>query len=196
MVVVNRRPAIFYILWIIVFIIFIIRFYLTNPTNYNNEANYLLNLLEIEEKPIEDYCMNCQIIQHVGTVHCFICNKCIEGFDHHCFWINKCVGEKNKNKFYQLIWVMEINIIINFFVSVLEINNKNNKNEHNFNQKDLFRVFIIILNTLILLFASVVICPLIKFYYYQAKEKTSNTIDYNNRKSTRLLNKLDEEDFI
>ena len=188
--------SIFYILWIIIFIIIIIRFYLTNPTNYNKEENYLINLLEIEEKVIEDYCMNCQIIQHINTVHCFVCNKCIEGFDHHCFWINKCVGEKNKTKFYQLIWAMEINIIINFFVSILEINKKKNKRGENFNQKDLFRVFIIILNTLILIFASIVICPLIKFYYYQSKEKTSNTIDYNNRKSTRLLNKLDEEEFI
>ena len=88
---------IIYILWIIFFAYLIVRFYSVDPTLYNNRRSYLLNYLETEEQSIEDYCINCQIVQHLNTVHCLICNKCIEGFDHHCFWINRCIGNKNKN---------------------------------------------------------------------------------------------------
>ena len=186
--------SIIYILWAIVFIFIIIRFFLSNPTSFNDRSNYLINLLETEEKSIEDYCINCQIIQHKGTVHCLLCNKCIVGFDHHCFWINKCVGIKNKNYFYHLICAMQIHVIISLILCIFGLPKK--QKNFDLNNLGFFRVFIIILNTFILIFASFVICPLIKFYYYQSKEKTSNRIDYNERSNTRLLNKLDDEDLI
>ena len=50
--------TIFYIIWMFILMIFIIRFYLIDTTKYNNQPNYLLNLIEIEEKPIDDYCLN------------------------------------------------------------------------------------------------------------------------------------------
>ena len=184
--------SIIYILWIIIFIYFIIRFYIKNPTSFNTNKNYLLNMLENEEKSIEDYCINCQIIQQNDTVHCFICNKCIEGFDHHCFWINKCIGKKNKYNFYYLIWAIQMHVIINLFFCFLGTSKKQEIN----NNKDFFRLFLIILNTLILIFTSIIICPLIKFYYYQSKEKTSTRINYNEHKNTMLINKFDEEDLI
>lgn len=187
--------TVFYILWIFIFIFFIFRFYLSDSTIYNNRRNYLLNLIETEEKSIEEYCINCQIVQHSGTVHCFMCNKCIKGFDHHCLWINKCVGEKNKNYFYQLICAIQMHVFINFLVCVFCIQIKDKYNTQ-MNYKGFFGIFLITLNTLILIFSSIVICPLIKFYYYQEKEKTSNTIDYSQRNNTRLLTKLDEEEII
>ena len=150
-----------------------------------------MNILEIEEKSIEDYCMNCQIVQQNDTVHCFICNKCIEGFDHHCFWINKCIGKKNKDYFYYLIWAIQIHVIINLFLCFLS-SNKNPINEN----KDIFRLFMVVLNTLVLIFTSLIVCPLIKFYHYLSKEKTSNRINYNDHKNTMLINKYDEEDLI
>ena len=183
--------SIIYILWLIIFSVFIIRFYLKNPTTFNQTKNFLMNILEIEEKSIEDYCMICQIVQQNDTVHCFICNKCIEGFDHHCFWINKCVGKKNKDYFYYLIWAIQIHVIINLFFCFLS-SNKKPINEN----KDIFRLFMVVLNTLVLIFTSLIVCPLIKFYHYLSKEKTSNRINYNDHKNTMLINKYDEEDLI
>ena len=189
---------ILYLLWLIVFIYFIIRFCMSNPTNYNNKRNFLLNILENEESSIEDYCIKCQIIQRYDTVHCLICNKCIEGFDHHCFWINKCVGAKNKKYFYYLICAMQIQAIINFFICILCFNKKSEdgNNNHNFNKT--IRILLIVINTLILICSTIVICPLIKFYYSQSREKMSNNIDYyyERKSSNRLLHKLDEEEFI
>ena len=108
-----------YILWIIFFLYLIVRFYSVDPTIYNSRRNYLLNYLETEEKSIEDYCINCQVVQHSNTVHCLVCNKCIEGFDHHCFWINRCIGTKNKNYFYHLICGMEMHVFINFIIKII-----------------------------------------------------------------------------
>jgi ankyrin repeat protein len=187
---------IFYLIWVIILIFFIIKFYMSNPTHYYKNDNYLLNLLEVEEKNIEDYCIYCKIIQHYGTVHCFICNVCIEGFDHHCFWINKCVGAKNKKNFYHLICAMQIHAIINFFVCILIINGQKNENSENMRFGDLIKCILIVMNTLILIISTIVICPLIKFYYYQSKEKTSSSIDFNEKNSNRLLNRLDEEESV
>ena len=184
------------LLWIIVYIYFIIRFLKVDPFNFNSKKNYLLNLIDVEEKSIEDYCIKCQTKQKCNTVHCLICNKCIEGFDHHCFWINKCVGERNKAKFYHLIWVIEIHVVINFFLSILILPKNKKKMLEYYNKKDILIIIIIGMNTLILILATIIICPLIKFYYYQSRDKTKNKIVNDERKNEKLLNKLDEENIV
>jgi hypothetical protein len=187
---------IIYILWIIFFVYLIVRFYSVDPTLYNNRRSYLLNYLETEEQSIEDFCINCQIVQHLNTVHCLICNKCIEGFDHHCFWINRCIGAKNKNYFYHLICGMEIHVFINFMICVISMPRIKNENIEYLFYNDFFRLILIAINTLIFVFSSIIICPLIKFYYYQKREKTSKNIDYDEYKNNRLLNKNIEDEFV
>ena len=39
-------------------------------------------------------CPTCEVICTSESRHCYICNKCVERFDHHCQWINNCVGIK------------------------------------------------------------------------------------------------------
>ena len=160
--------TIFYIIWMIIYIFFIIRFYLIDATKINNRQNYLLNIIETEEKPIEEYCLNCQIIQNNNIVHCFICNKCIEGFDHHCFWINKCIGEKNINAFCHLLLAMLTHSIINFLICITGKNGKFNVDVY---FKDYIMLVFILLNGLNIIFTSIAVCPLIKFYYSKNKEK-------------------------
>ena len=165
-----------------------------DTTKFNNRRNYLINLLEIEEKQIEDFCLNCQIQKDYGTVHCFICNKCIEGFDHHCFWLNKCIGEKNKNAFFYLLLAMQLHSLITFLVCVLAT-----KFNEDLYYKDSKMIFFISLNGVYLIFSSIAICPLIKFYYSQIKQKTNKNIDFSSfegRKVTRLLNNSEDEEFV
>ena len=160
--------TIFYIIWMIVLMIFIIRFYLIDTTKYNNQPNYLLNLIEIEEKPIDDYCLNCQILQNSETIHCLICNKCIEGFDHHCHWLNKCIGAKNMNAFYHLLFALQTHSFINFCLCIIGRNGQINDTYY---FKDYIMLAYIVLNTFNLIFTSIAVCPLIKFYYTKNKEK-------------------------
>ena len=186
--------TVLYILWLLLYIFFIFTFYMRDTTKFNNRRNYLINLLEVEEKEIEDFCLNCQIKKNFDTVHCFICNKCIEGFDHHCFWLNKCIGAKNINAFFYLLIAMQIHSLLTFLISIM-----GTKFNEDLYYKDRKMIFFISFNGIYLIFSSIAICPLIKFYYSQIKQKTSKSIDFSSleqRKGTRLLNNSEDEEFV
>jgi len=61
-------------------------------------------------------CPNCETIYTPDLRHCYICNRCIDRFDHHCNWINNCVGKRN-----HLVFYFYISILLAYFI-ILEIN--------------------------------------------------------------------------
>lgn len=53
-------------------------------------------------------CPTCEILRPQESRHCYICNKCVDRFDHHCQWLNNCIGVGNHTRFYLFlisIWV-------------------------------------------------------------------------------------------
>ena len=172
--------AIIYIIWLIIYIFFFFRFFMKDATKFNNSPYYLLNLLEKEDKSIEEYCLNCQVKQDYNTVHCFVCNKCIEGFDHHCHWLNRCIGEKNLNAFYLLLFAIETNSIINFLICIMGREGKFNENQY---FKDYIMMGFIVFNVLNFIFTSIAICPLIKFFNSKIKEIKRININYIDKAS-------------
>ena len=60
------------------------------------------------------YCMSCHIDIPLRTKHCQDCDMCVATFDHHCSWISKCVGEKNKLKFLNYLFVELLYLILVF----------------------------------------------------------------------------------
>jgi hypothetical protein len=45
-------------------------------------------------------CRRCGYYVSSSSVHCVVCDVCIEGYDHHCPWTSKCIGKGNVIPFY------------------------------------------------------------------------------------------------
>ena len=105
--------SIFLVNNIIVFILYFSLIFLN--TRVNKPQINVLQLLE-EGKDISEYCTKCKIKKENHTVHCFICQRCIEDFDHHCYWINKCVGKKNYWLFMFFLYYNFYNFIFYFYL--------------------------------------------------------------------------------
>ena len=57
-----------------------------NEMSQENE-NPLKILLE-KHKSLNIFCPTCYVQKRPKVKHCFICDKCVDGFHHHCFWLN------------------------------------------------------------------------------------------------------------
>ena len=83
---------------------------LIKDANGENPLKFLID----QNEDIKKFCPICYIRKCNNIKHCFICDKCVEGFEHHCFWLNKCIGKGNKISYI-------IFIVINLFYALFSV---------------------------------------------------------------------------
>ena len=152
-------------------------------------------------KMINKMCPYCMVEQAKFSKHCFLCNKCIEVFDHHCHWINNCVGHKNKPYFLafiiSLLFTLAVNSFISFNVLLVQTNGPSNQY---FMDNIYFRNIYVGLVFLLCLFFIFPVSYLlfmqlknkdsqkeVETYYKEVKELNENNENNENEKTEKLL---------
>lgn len=67
------------------------------------------------------YCSTCDIYRPPRTVHCGVCNCCIERLDHHCPWLGTCIGKRNYKYFLAFVYLLAIMVVKGIMLTSLHI---------------------------------------------------------------------------
>ena len=81
------------------------------------EKGATISFLKLNEYFDPSYiCPKCEILRPEDSRHCYICDRCVQRFDHHCQWMDTCIGVGNHNYFLMFIismWAfLALNIVI------------------------------------------------------------------------------------
>ncbi len=61
---------------------------------YLKKAKNVPFLRLVEKLSPTNLCPKCELACTEESRHCFICEMCVEGFDHHCQWLDACIGRE------------------------------------------------------------------------------------------------------
>ena len=115
----HLNYKIFYFIFAIILFLLMLSFILikkSDPGYIKSDDRKWLEYVELEIY-INDYCPYCKIKKTIRVKHCYICNKCVEGFEHHCIWIDNCIGDNNSKLFSFFLLVILFNLIFSFYIS-------------------------------------------------------------------------------
>ena len=77
-------------------------------------------LIELFEDS-QNVCVKCRKIMKYNTVHCLVCDVCVDNWDHHCFWLNTCINKKGKPVFLAFFFLLFFSLIANVFLGVFTL---------------------------------------------------------------------------
>ena len=165
------------------------------------------DLLDIVEKgeDLENFCPYCLVKKTYRSLHCLICQKCIEDFDHHCFWVGNCIGKDNYTLFFIFLVYILLNTLFNvgvniyFLIKEIDAKGDDNTGFPNYFKRDLF--IYKLASRIVVSISCFVICilffiPLLSLFRMQLKtamEKRQLRKDEKEYEKAQLREKIDEE---
>ena len=166
------------------------------------------NLLDIVEKgeEIENFCPYCLVKKTYRSLHCLICQKCVDEFDHHCFWVGNCVGKNNYTLFFIFLIYILLNTLFNLGVTIafliIELGDgtdgKNTFPPYIFGEDSFiyYKISRIIVSICCFIICILFFIPLFSLFRMQLKtaiEKRQIRKDEKEYERNQLREKLDEE---
>nr|CCA30177.1 hypothetical protein NCLIV_069490 [Neospora caninum Liverpool]CEL71292.1 TPA: hypothetical protein BN1204_069490 [Neospora caninum Liverpool] len=67
------------------------------------------------------FCTTCNIYRPPRSVHCAICDNCVERFDHHCPWLGNCIGLRNYRTFVFFVIFCSLLSVFSFVSSAVKV---------------------------------------------------------------------------
>lgn len=75
---------------------------LYNIPRMNFHSNSYQMTLSNQSLPLK-FCPTCFIYRPPRTVHCRVCDNCVQVLDHHCVWLDTCIGKRNYPQFFSFL---------------------------------------------------------------------------------------------
>jgi hypothetical protein len=193
----------------IVFCLYFILSFSNPGTMINTQYKDLLDIVEKGED-LDNYCSYCLVKKKYRSLHCLVCQKCIDEFDHHCFWVGNCIGKNNYTLFFIFLVYVLLNTLFNVGVNIyfLATEMKNSSEEegktntafpHFYFGEGAFiygKVFRVIVSGCIFAICILFFIPLFNLFRMQlstAIEKRQLRKDEEEYEKNQLREKLDEE---
>ena len=186
-------------------IVFLLYFILSfsNPGKMVRQYKDLLSIVEIGED-VENFCPYCLVKKTYRSLHCLICQKCVDDFDHHCFWVGNCIGKNNYTLFFIFLVYILLNTLfnvgINIYFLIAELRGKDdgyafpNRIEGlKFLYKNGTRISVSICCFVICILFFIPLFSLFRMQLHTAIEKRQLRQDEEEYERSQLREKLDEE---
>eukprot|EP00347_Sterkiella_histriomuscorum_P002804 403366740 len=124
------------------------------------------------------FCKTCNIYRPPRTVHCSICDSCVQIMDHHCPWVSNCIGKRNYRRFFIFANFLWANCLFVLITSATDIQRRVNSFQTNEGLEssdaiqEAFKSHPLSLPIIIFCFLALVGLSVLLFYHYKI------TLDY------------------
>ena len=188
-------------------LVFLLYFILSfsDPGRMVRQYKDLLSIVESGEE-VENFCPYCLVRKTYRSLHCLICQKCVDDFDHHCFWVGNCIGKNNYTLFFIFLVYILINTLfnvgINIYFLIKELTLKDDEEcafpcyffgKDSFVYKNITRIIVSICCFIICILFFIPLFSLFRMQLHTAIEKRQIRKDEQEYEKTQLREKLDEE---
>ncbi len=188
-------------------LVFLLYFILSfsDPGRMVRQYKDLLSIVEFGEE-VENFCPYCLVKKTYRSLHCLICQKCVDDFDHHCFWVGNCIGKNNYTLFFIFLVYILINTLfnvgVNIYFLIKELTLKDDEDcafpcyyfgKDSFVYKNITRVSVSICCFIICILFFIPLFSLFRMQLHTAIEKRQIRKDEQEYEKTQLREKLEEE---